>query len=554
MYQEQLINEPITAKISINCAGSGGRQDTEFDRISSALQNICDDRHTEFIIYDRAHRLVPSWPTNPKQGTFVRRGANWGADAQIVLKLVQQPVQRVQFVYKLRRYGDTASLTCTFNPTTILAGNNVHPVTIAEPGRDQGCTYPSSHLWLLEEIYRLGFDMLQDLYQQATESKEPLFSRETSSAIRRGNFRVIWAQWCCYFPTPDVPEFLRVVGALIGHTIGHREGLIHLADHLGFIQKTWTDRNTGKVNGVLLQKRHGKKLLFSCSFYNKNKRVTDMKQGKSLMPDEVMTVDGHVRFEYTAQSTGIVEIVEAARQRLKFLRKRGFAFSDVDWIEDFRRGDIEHSAWWLQRASHILSHRLKGGEPVRKSFADWLVPHVIRDLLRFDTIAHFTQRDFREFLKVDDNVARAWRADRSAKDAGRAERLAKMAGCSVQTVYTRRAKWVKEYRIDIHVPRAFYIDLLVFGPVSQMSPKDRSDMLAARWVKNGAETLRLHEDADRKFDHQRIGIVGKAICSPLHTMEVKVARKTPPAFEKAATARRRPRTHQFDGGESPYQL
>jgi hypothetical protein len=37
----------------------------------------------------------------------------------------------------------------------------------------------------------------------------------------------------------------------------------------------------------------------------------------------------------------------------------------------------------------------------------------------------------------------------------------------------------------------------------------------------------LSEEAAKNFDRARTGIVGKAIDSPCHSMEIKVARKTP---------------------------
>ena len=149
----------------------------------------------------------------------------------------------------------------------------------------------------MKQVYRLGLDVLEELYQQATGTNGPLFHPKTASAIKAGEFRLIRAQWCVYLPTPDVPKFLQLIGVLVGHTIGRGKGLIQIADHLGFEAKTFIEN--GDVTGVMLRKRHGKKTLFSLSFYDKRKRVADMRQGKSLLPAEDATIRENVRWSAT---------------------------------------------------------------------------------------------------------------------------------------------------------------------------------------------------------------------------------------------------------------
>src|SRR5271165_292408 len=60
------------------------------------------------------------------------------------------------------------SLITEFNPTTMLAGNNVHPAAIVDPKTGALSEYPSSHPETMRQIYRLGFDLLEELHQQAT--------------------------------------------------------------------------------------------------------------------------------------------------------------------------------------------------------------------------------------------------------------------------------------------------------------------------------------------------------------------------------------------------
>ena len=109
-----------------------------------------------------------------------------------------------------------------------------------------------------------------------------------------------------------------------------------------------------------------------------------------------------------------------------------------DWIEDFLSRDVEPSARLLQRAIFILSLRLERGVLVRRSFADWLVPHMIRDVLRLDVIACFTRQNFHPLGALEDRAAVAWHAAETVQVGAWSKRLAKDACCSLQTVYTRR--------------------------------------------------------------------------------------------------------------------
>ena len=388
----------------------------------------------------------------------------------------------------------------------------------------------------MEQVYRIGLDVLEELYQQATSANGPLFHPDTAAAIKAGEFRLIRAQWCVYIPTADVPKFLQLIGVLVGHTIGRGKGLIQIADHLGFDAKAF--REGDAVSGVTLWKRHGKKTLFSFCFYDKRKRVADMRQGKSLLPAEAATVRENVRFDITAHGLGIVAIIKAARKRLRLLQQRDIELPGGDWMEDFLCGDIEPTARLFARAVFILSLRLERGVLVRKSFAEWLVPHMIRDVLRLDVIACFTRQNFHALVALEDKVAVAWRAAETVEVGAWAKRLAKDAGCSLQTVYTRREEWLRDYGIDIAVPHALYRDLLYFGPPSLTQPKDRSALLAAVRCKEGNDVIRLHKEAARNFDRQRIEIAGKTIGSRPHKMEVKVALKTAAALPESAAATR----------------
>ncbi len=536
MPKETLINEPVVASIIVDCSGRGeapGSTSSEFDRISAGLQAICDPSQDHlFMILGRAHKVVPTRPADRSKGTSWRPGADGGGEAQIVLYRVDQPAQRVRLDYKLvRAAGDGSTsgwLTADCNPTTILAGNNVHPATIADPEIGDIRAYPSSDLTVMRKMHRLGFNLLEDLCQQVMSADRPLFHPDTRALIDSGAIHLIRVQWCAYLPTTDVPRFLQRLTALTGHHISRGKGLIHLADHLGFSFEPHKHerKKTDDLTGVTLKKKHGNKPLWSLVFYDKQKRIADMKQGKTLAPAELATIRENVRFDITAHSEGVIAIVKAARNRLRRMLKRGIVRPGNGWIRRFLSAEVKPTVWWLERAILILSHRLEQRVLVRRSFAKWLVPYMINDTLRLDVITGFTRGDFHRLVALEDKVAVAWRAVETAEPKGWAARLAKKAGRSVQTVYTRQKDWLKEYGIDIAVPHAFYRDLLFFGPASLTQPRHRSDLINAVRERNGGDAIRLHERAARDFDRWRTEDVGATIKSRPHRMEIKVARET----------------------------
>ena len=325
----------------------------------------------------------------------------------------------------------------------------------------------------------------------------------------------------------DVPTFLQVGGALYGHSISNGKALIQAANYVGLSFDLYPKAKIEPVCGVMLIKKHGKKSVFSLVFYDKRKRIAQMKQGKSLLPAEATTIRDNVRFDITAHSLGIEAIVKAAQARLKRLSEHGVRFPDEAWAQSFRREEIKPTARLLQGAIFILSHRIEDGVLVRRSFATWLVPQMIRRVLALNILARFRRDNFLRLVALEDPVAVAWRSDETVKVGAWAKRLAKLAECSEATVYSRRDAWLKEYGIDIRMPHAWYRDVLYFGSASLTRPQDRSAYLVAVKNRRGAEAIQLSEAAARNFDWARTAIIGKAINSPCHPMEIKVARKTP---------------------------
>ena len=136
----------------------------------------------------------------------------------------------------------------------------------------------------MKQMHRLGFNVLEDLCRQVMNTDGPLFHPDTRAAIDSGAIHLIRVQWCAYLPTPDVPRFLQLLTALTGHHISRGNGLIHLADHLGFSFEPHKHerKKTDDLTGMTLKKKHGNKPLWSLVLYDKQQRIADMKQGRTL--------------------------------------------------------------------------------------------------------------------------------------------------------------------------------------------------------------------------------------------------------------------------------
>jgi len=528
MREETLISEQIVAKVTLSRFTMDTGPSTEFGRIATALSTICDARQRQFTIYGRVHTVLHSRPGDKTETTICAQRSDGGVNAKLVLQLEDCPRQRVTVEFKLSsRFGQyPACLQATFNPTTVLAGNNVHPVTLADPETGEFRAFPSSDLKVMARINRLGFDLLEELHQQVTRRKALLFDPSTRSSIRDGDIHLVRVQWCAYLPTPDVPSFLQTVGLMYDHAIAEGKGIIRIAKHLGLSFKYYPEgADPGDTTGVMMIKSHGNKPLFSLVFYDKQKRVADMRQGKTLSPAEIATVRGNVRFDVTLHSQGILALVGLARKRLKALTKVQPSFGG-SWRDQFLAGDPSTNVWFLERAVFILSWRKRDGALRRRSFSDWLVPHMINEVLHLDVLGNFDRGELHRLSVLDDEVAAAWLADSANGPRGWARRLAKAAGRSLPTVYSRRDAWLKEYGIDVKTPYAAYRDILFFGSNSVMPADRRSAFLSAGRTNRPVDIRGILEDAAQDFDRRRREIVGRTIKRRPLAMKAKVAIKT----------------------------
>ena len=168
------------------------------------------------------------------------------------------------------------------------------------------------------------------------------------------------------------------------------------------------------------------------------------------------------------------------------------------------------------------------------------MPYIECDVLHFDVIAGITADGLHRMLGLRDPVAEAWR--KVQVDAGEnwAQRLAQLAKCSVQTVYSRRDHWWSEIGIDIAFPPQLVVDVLIFGQASTARPENVAKMLAAVKAEDGEALLKLYTEALADFQHKRVTILNPALLARPRFMPLEAPPSGPSELD--------------DGGDEPEEL
>jgi hypothetical protein len=527
MPKEPLITDTIVERVPLDWRGqdpslTGYASLQAVTAILAQLASLPSGK--VFIIYGDAHELVPPHPANPGQGTRWFPDLSEGGMLNLVLARVDEPAQQVHIEYEAyKQQGEigvdepTSWLGVGFNPTTIPTGNNVLPVTIADPATGEFDEVPSSSPRLLTAAYRMGLHLLPELARQAGLTNGDLFSDRTLQAIKDGDVHVTRSQWAAYLPA-DVLVFLQLLVVLYDQTIAHKSEIIQLAKHLGFTFSRFP--KTGPLTGVMLEKYQGNKKQYSITFYNKAAEVARMRQGRTLTRREATIVRDYVRLDVTVHSAGALTFAGEAQRRLPQLLKRWPKYLDAASAQRFLNEQPLSQVWWLERTVGILSHTTTDFS--RQSFGSWLIPKMLREVLKLNTIAGFTAADLDVMLRQDQPVVAAWCKTEQAEDDW-AGALAQAVGCSKGWVYAQRKSLLAQYHIDIALPFAFYRDLVFFGPNSLTKPKVRAALNAALARGDAATNLRLRQKAVTDFDRRRITVVGGTVRSPPLLMSPKVA-------------------------------
>jgi hypothetical protein len=502
-----------------------------FRRITKIIRVACLPKEDDIKLFDgRAFNAVYANNLDPKYSCSWTDTADGGGYGQIVVSVVDQPRLRSTIAVKIVVSKDSrwSWLTVDFNPTSLTAGNNVHPAAFIDPQTGLPVIWPSSSWPAITRTFRLGFEFLEVMSEPNS-----LFDADTKLAIERGDFHIVRVQYAATKDVLSVTEFLQVGAVIYGQTIARGRGIINNAKYLGLRFKPFGDPDSSdnRLSGFMLQKLHGKKLHASVAFYDKVVRLRQMHQEATLSVAEARTVNQSVRQDITAHSSFVERICDAAWEKLANMDEADRKFFNFLSPEEFLQGTPQPTVWWLQRAIYLLSHRREKGRWKRYSFATWLVPFVEKEVLQCDVIADITTEGYHALLALQDKVADAWRSDPTPGASNWPGRLAHVAGCTRSTVYNRRDKWRKAYGIDIAYPLQMYSDILFFGHNSVAKPENITAMMVAVDQEDGSELVRLHAEALAGFEKKRIEIVNPALVNPPRAMESKLPLVAFPRFD-----------------------
>ena len=510
-----------------------------------ALIAICDaPKDTVIRFHGRDHIFI--WPPKMrlKHGTQI---LSWGTGdddyslfAQIVLAPKDKQNQWIRVTYRLYRNAvekDGAPmyfLECSGNPTTVLAGNNVLPVTTADRKTGAIESLPSSSRLTMLTVNRVLIELLAKLNQELNPgSADDYFDFRKSAGVKRGDYDLVRAQFCCYLPTANVQIFLQLLTILYAPFVVEDDVVIDVAEQLGLKVKHFKDKK-GRITGIQFQWHHGKKLVTSLVFYDKRKRVAQMRQGKTLSPEEIGLVHENVRFDITLHKRGIEQLIGAARKKLAKDRISAPAFLDDLPANEFLQGKLKPKMWWFEKAVAVLSTSPSEGKPGRKSFADWLVSVALGDMLRLTSIVKCTPAALHAFSQLAEPVVKAWLLADKFEAGSWAKQIIEISKLEKTAVYEHRKRLLKAHGIDIAIPYPFYRDMLHHGPKSLTTQQNREAMnnalgknTAQARVKTAAmeEVWRLAQEGITNFFAQLVDVVGATVSSNPTHLPLKVVGK-----------------------------
>ena len=284
------------------------------------------------------------------------------------------------------------------------------------------------------------FILLEKLDGHVRSVDDDLFYDDTCEAVREGNFAISHIQWAAYLRA-EAPGFLRMLVAMFAPPIATSDGIMTVAEQLGFEFNYQTDDRSRRVKSLIIEKRRGKNPYWSLVAYDKRKSLAHMRQGKSLTPAEGELVDSHVRLDLTAHRPAILEIIGDARNWIKKNPTVAAAMSHQARVPEFLTAEPQATARWLEVAIYILSHRVIRKKVMRGSFASYLLPHVINQVFRFDAALSFTIADLHAFEQLEDPIAKAWRSIDNFKGTDWVRVLSKLSGYGKSVLYERRKGW-----------------------------------------------------------------------------------------------------------------
>jgi hypothetical protein len=387
----------------------------------------------------------------------------------------------------------------------MLAGDDVAPSLIKR--NSPIISFPSSSKHVASKLLRLGFDLLDSLHTLTREGK-PLFENEEGRGIEDADIRLESISWEMLLPTKSPRRFLEHLALIFVPPTRQSGKVVRLGELLGVKADFKNEADTGELQSVTLKKIQGdRRNVFSIEF---SRPASTTKRQAKPTPNasklERSCADRHLRLRLTAHPDGIAEIISAAQQKY---RKGNPRVSPVG--DDLATGTASsRSLSLLTDGLEVLGNVVtRRGQLSRFSFGRWLARKALCETLNLDAIALFTRADLDTLVGLNDSVAKAWRDSDSLEVDFKA--VAKAAKVTVQTVRNRRSDWRRRYKIDIALPRAFYLTLITVSPVVAMDGDARAALSKALSHPEAQQTFDLLKQAAKDFDSGRRTIIGLVV-------------------------------------------
>src|SRR5271166_517801 len=463
MIRECLILTSVTASVDLEDAVPRGRPrkttPSECERVVSLLENLAGVSEGTVAVAGRNCSMTCIVAPAP-EGSGGATDARLGCSGRIVLLGAESGLLGADVRFKVRRgrRGKPGSLTLTFNPSRLLTGADAQP-TLIDPGSGKPFVYPSTFPRVMNKLLEFPFELLEAINDEILDAKL------LEEKIKAERIRIHQMEWNASLPCSDANGLLQTLAIAMEQPVNAGRVVWPLARHLGLAVKPEVDSDRDRMKSVSLEKRQGRRKLFAIRF-SADSAVGSHKGAVPAQAEESTSV----RMTLVAHPDGLASIVRAARRRVGELIDRDERFR----APGRRIDDAEsNTAAQLSAASFVLGFDPSADQLQRRSLADWLVPHLIRDVLRLDVVGNFTRENLDRLSSFDDKVAVAWREPRARPGQNYATAIVEATGLSDQTVYDRRRAWLDKYEIDIAIPFRFYTDLLSLGSLSMARPDQR---------------------------------------------------------------------------------
>ena len=438
-----------------------------------------------------------------------------GRAGQIVIETESEHPEESRLGFKMTRgtgNGGTR-LTLTFNPSQLLAGDNVAP-TLSRDDDEWPPEFPTSSHIVSSKLLGLGFDILNELYWM--KKKRPLIWYDPG--FNDNDIRLERVDWDALIQTKDPREFLLFLVLLFEPVFTAIDDgrPLRLADLLKLKTSCGFDPRTGELTRVTFTRLQGKRRkLYSIEFSKLESGAAGGDEEEDFAPAGRA---GLLQLRVTAHPTGIVQLIRAG-DRVAYQSQDGDQSNESDAVDENDDMDTsdggaqsDRNVLALSNAIEMLGAQADDRPQICGTFDQWLVTKMLRDTLRLDVVGGFDQKDVEALAGDTNEVARAW-ADGGIEPMDFTA-WTQAANLDYEKARRYRNKMRAERKIDIGVPRAFY-DGVTVAAAGAMDPNALRALAGALAKDDPMDVGRQLIAAAKRFAQGRRKVIGAAVQAAL---------------------------------------